>query len=100
MENLSNQSMKHPQYSYQRENNSYNEDYLSRSQDYGQGRGGRHAEELEMAIFQQQKRRAIERQESDYNGYYAMGQMGGQILEKPSVKVSNPPGGRSSIVFG
>jgi hypothetical protein len=38
--------------------NKYNEeDYFSRSQDYGQGRG-RQREELEMAIWQQQQKRA------------------------------------------
>ena len=76
--------------------NKYNEEnYFSRSQDYSQGRS-RQREELEMAILEQHQKRTYKRQESNY----MMGQMGGQTLEKPSVKVTNPPGGRSSIVFG
>jgi hypothetical protein len=62
---------------------------------YGQqetGKYGQRPEELDLAIQQHRKR-----QESSSSQQYVPGQY---MQEKTSVRVNNPPGGRSSIVFG
>lgn len=58
---------------YPQTNRYLGEDAMSYSQNYSQNfeRPARQREELDMAILQQQKRRAYEKQESYYNGYSA-----------------------------
>jgi hypothetical protein len=51
---------------------------------------GKHSEELDIALFEHRKR-----QDSAPYGQYV-----GQNTEKTSVRVNNPPGGRSNIIFG
>jgi hypothetical protein len=57
------------------------------------GKYGQRPEELDLAIQQHRKR-----QESSSSQQY--GQYVGSNQERTSVRVNNPPGGRSNIVFG